>query len=79
MSQKVGRVVRRAINTGSKSERRDAIMLEADDATYVLRRRGGNPFADDPTLDRLVGKLIDAKGRQHGSTFLMDDWSERKD
>lgn len=70
----VGKVVRKAVAVGSKSER-DAIVLQTDGEDLVLRIHDGNPF-HDPRLDALVGKNIRATGVQHGYTFLMKDWTE---
>ena len=67
-----GIVVKRPYATGSKSAH-DAVMLESGDQRYVLRRAGGNPFAD-PVLDRLVGASIEGEGTVHGSTFIMSSW-----
>lgn len=70
-----GKVVKKRVSKGSKSER-DAVLLE-DDAghEHVLRRKGGNPFADD-VLDSLVGKKIRCKGVQTGNTVIMTEWDE---
>ena len=69
-----GRVVRKPFAVGSKSER-DAVMLETDGGTHVLRRVGGNAFAD-PQLDQLVGHVIECEGELHGYTLLMTSWRD---
>ena len=69
-----GRVVKRRVAAGSKSERH-AVMLETDDGRFLLRRRAAHPFVD-PVLDRLVGKAIRANGSVHGSSLIVDDWEE---
>ena len=69
-----GLVIKEVVGKGSKNEH-DAVLLEAKDGKYVLRRRGGNPFRD-PELDELVGKRIRANGVLTGYTFVMNDWSE---
>ena len=74
---RTGAVLRQVVAPGSKSEH-DAVILEAEDQAYILRRVGGNPFADE-VLDDLVGKRIEANGMIHGSTFLMSDWNEVSD
>jgi hypothetical protein len=68
-----GKVVRKSVGTGSKSER-EAVVLVTPDAEYVLRRSGGNAFAD-AELDALVGATIRASGTLHGYTFLIDSWA----
>jgi hypothetical protein len=70
-----GRVVKRPVAAGSKSERH-AVCLETGDTSYILRRKHGHPFSDDQ-LEKLVGKQICADGSIiGGGTFLMSDWSE---
>jgi hypothetical protein len=69
-----GSVVRKAIATGSKSER-EAVVLLTDSGQFVLRRQGGNPF-HDPELNKLVGKTIKATGELSGYTILMSEWEE---
>jgi hypothetical protein len=68
-----GRVTRGPFGRGSKSEHM-AVYLEAGTARYVLRRRGGNAFAD-PTLAELVGQEIEAEGTLVEDLFLMDSWT----
>jgi hypothetical protein len=72
--QLTGKVVRQIFGKGSKSEH-NAVMLQAGDEQWVLRRQGGNAFRD-PELEALVGKTIRCTGRLAGHTFLMSDWSE---
>ena len=67
-----GKVVKDSFGTGSKSEHR-AVYLESTDGRFVLRRTGGNAFAD-AKLDALVGKTIEGSGELLDYTFLMDDW-----
>jgi hypothetical protein len=67
--EKVGKVIRRRIAVGSKSER-DALMLSTADGDFVLRRMGGDPF-HDPELEQLVGQTIKSEGElAAGYTFL---------
>lgn len=68
-----GRVVRRLIGQGSRSEH-DAVMLEVGEEALVLRRRDGNAFSD-PVLDGLVGKRIRATGDHSGYTLIMREWT----
>ena len=72
-----GQVVRRRAAPGSKSDR-DAVVLETGDEALILRRRGGNAFAD-PVLDELVGHRIKGTGQRTGSTFIMSDWTDLDD
>ena len=67
-----GRVIKEPFAQGSKSER-DAVMLDTGQGRYVLRREGGNPFAD-PTLDQLIGQTISGEGNLTGYTFIMSRW-----
>ena len=67
-----GRVDRRAVAAGSKSEH-DAVVLVTDDGReLILRRLGGNPFAD-PELDALVGKTVRCTGELRGTTLIASD------
>jgi hypothetical protein len=65
-----GTVTRRRYAPGSKSEH-DAVMIVTDDGEYRLRRKGGNPF-HDPTLDKFVGKRIEAQGVIAGPSFIVE-------
>jgi len=67
-----GQVIKHQTATGSKSERQ-AMFLATKDGTYVLRRRGGNPFFD-PVLERLVGKTIHCKGILTEHTLIISSW-----
>jgi hypothetical protein len=67
-----GTVSRRSTGAGSKSER-DAVVIDTADGTFLLRRRGGNAFAD-ADLDGLVGHRARLHGRALSTTFVVDDW-----
>jgi hypothetical protein len=41
----------------------------------VLRREGGNAFAD-PELEKLVGRRIRGTGHRAGYTFIMKEWED---
>jgi hypothetical protein len=69
-----GRVVRKTVSPGSKSER-EAVVLDLGGEQLVLRRFGGNAFSD-PVLDSLVGRRIRAEGERTGYTFIMRAWTE---
>ena len=63
-----GTVVKKKFAKGSKSEH-DAVYLQTNDGSYLLRRLGGNPFSD-PVLQKLIGKKIRATGRLNEYFFL---------
>jgi hypothetical protein len=67
-----GNVVRRRVGAGSKSER-DAVVIDTADTSFVLRRQGGNAFAD-PDLDALVGRRVRLEGTAMATTFVIDRW-----
>lgn len=67
-----GKVHKRTVNQGSKSEH-DAVTLVTEAKEYILRRKGGKAFSDS-ILDGLVGKTIEASGTVHSTTFIMDAW-----
>ena len=69
-----GQVVKERVAAGSKSDRA-AVMLDTGEARYVLRRRGGNAFAD-PALDELVGRRLRFEGLVHGYTLIVSDWHD---
>lgn len=71
-----GRVVRKRVGKGSKSDH-SAVVLETEDSDLVLRRRGGNAFRD-PQLEELVGRRIRGTGRRSGSTLILTEWEELK-
>ncbi|MBD0366977.1 MAG: hypothetical protein ICV53_12850 [Flavisolibacter sp.] len=67
-----GKVVMKKVNVGSKSEY-EAVCLETDNASYVLRRAGGNPFQDQ-SLQKLKGKIITAKGILNDYLFIITEF-----
>ena len=67
-----GRVLRRTLSTGSKSEH-VGLVLVTDSGEYRLRREGGNPFWDE-TLAPLEGKEIEAEGTLRGKQIVMSSW-----
>ena len=70
-----GKVIKKPLATGSKSERQ-AVCLSTDKGKeYVLRRQGGNPFQDDE-LERLVGKNVEGHGVVTGYTLLASELTE---
>jgi hypothetical protein len=66
-----GKVVKKKFAEGSKSEH-DAICLETDNGSFVLRRKGGNPF-NDPELHKLIGERVEAMGIINNTLFLADE------
>ncbi len=70
-----GRVERRPVAPGSKSERLAVVLVTQEGAVYVLRRLGGNPFKD-PQMEALVGKAISGEGNLTGNTFILERWRE---
>jgi len=69
-----GKVLRRRIAPGSKSERVGVVLRDRGGEVYVLRRAGGHAFRD-AALTRLVGKTITGTGLVSGRSFIMDDWT----
>ncbi|MBA4057424.1 MAG: hypothetical protein C0490_22105 [Marivirga sp.] len=70
-----GRVILKKFGQGSKSEH-DAVCLETDQDTFVLRRVGGNAFNDD-VLRSLVGKDITTLGTVNKPYFMMTSFEEK--
>jgi hypothetical protein len=70
-----GKVVKKRIATGSKSER-EAVVLETEGRDIVLRKKGANPF-ESGDMENLVGKTITAEGSMLGGyTLLLSNWAE---
>jgi hypothetical protein len=67
-----GRVVRRRIGRGSKSEHLAVVLVSAE-GEWILRRRGGNAFRD-PALDALVEREWEFTGERVDTTFIVDSW-----
>jgi len=67
----IGKVVKKKFAKGSKSEH-DAVCFETDSGSYILRRRGGNPF-NDPELQKLIGENICATGIISNYSFIASD------
>jgi len=72
-----GRVIKKTVGKGSKSER-NAVLLDTGEAKFVLRRQGANPFSD-PVLDAYVGKTIRGVGNLTGYTFIVSEMIEVED
>jgi hypothetical protein len=67
-----GRVERRRIGAGSKSEH-EAVVLVAADRVFVLRRRGGHAFQDE-VLDGLVGSTLEFEGDELDNVLIVSAW-----
>ena len=65
-----GRVVRKLLGKGTKSER-EAVLLETQDGAFLLRKRGGPSFGDS-SFDALVGGLVECEGTLLETTLLVD-------
>ncbi len=74
MMEAVGRVVKKRVGIGTKSEH-NAVLLDTGHDVYKLRREGGNPFAD-PEISKLVGKRIRASGVVDSDQLIMSNWKE---
>ena len=72
-----GKVVSGAFGKGSKSAH-DALHLKTEEGTYVLRRKGGNPFFDE-ALQKLEGETITATGIIKDYLFEANDFEESKE
>lgn len=60
---------------GRSKSARDAVVLQSDAASFVLRVQGGNAFSD-PVLDALVGKTIEADGIVQDGVLIVNRWRE---
>lgn len=60
---------------GRSKSARDAVVLQRDEGSLVLRVQGGNAFRD-PALAALVGKTIEAEGIVHEGVLIMTRWRE---
>ena len=69
-----GRVVRKRVSIGSKSEHEALVLVTPDGEEYKLRRQEGNPFRD-PELDVLEGKRIECEGIVRDGLIIMTRWS----
>lgn len=65
-----GRIERRTVARGSKSERIALVLIRADGASYVLRRLGSSPFEEDSELANRIGQDVSLIGSHLGTTFI---------
>ena len=77
LAEFVGRVTRRTFGAGTKSEH-EAVYLDTDRGSFLLRRVGGNPFSD-PEIESLVGKCIWCRGEAFDYFIVMTKWSIEPD
>ncbi|MCW2538447.1 MAG: hypothetical protein JWN95_172 [Frankiales bacterium] len=66
-----GRVSVRTVAAGSKSAR-PAVVLQASDRDWVLRRRGAGAFDIDQELSGYANELITVSGEAGSGVFLVD-------
>jgi hypothetical protein len=72
-----GKVVSKKFGEGSKSEH-EALYLETDQGSYVLRQPGANPFQDNPFIS-LEGKEVIATGTIDNYIFFATRVDEKKE
>ena len=68
-----GNIFRKTVSKGSKSEH-SAVCIRIDEKTYQVRERGKNAF-NNPELDSLVGKEIQASGDIVGNVFFVRNYT----
>jgi hypothetical protein len=66
-----GIITRKKFGEGSKSDH-NAICIETNEDSFVLKRIGGNPF-NDPVLNKMIGKEVTATGFLDQYQFLASD------
>jgi hypothetical protein len=72
-----GHVILKLVSKSSKSEH-EAVCLQAGDKSYILRERGKNAF-NNPALEALVGKQIEASGEIVGNIFFIRNYTVTDD
>jgi hypothetical protein len=70
-----GRVSVRTVARGSKSARL-AVVLQAEDREWVLRRRGAGAFDVDDELSGYADQVITVSGEAGSGVFLVDSVAE---
>jgi hypothetical protein len=68
-----GKVVKKLLYAGTKSEHEGLVLVTAE-GEFKLQRKGGNPFWDE-TLAELEGKEIEAEGIMRETRFAMSRWN----
>lgn len=69
-----GRVARKRVSSGSKSEHDAIVLVTEDGQEFNLRREEGNPFRD-PELEVLEGKRIECEGILRNGQLILTRWS----
>ncbi|MFO0984482.1 MAG: hypothetical protein U1E76_28710 [Planctomycetota bacterium] len=69
-----GRVVRKRLAAGSKSECEGLVLVTSAGEQLKLRRLGGNPFRD-AELEPLVGHEIECEGALRNGQIIMTSWT----
>ena len=72
-----GKIVSKEFGEGSKSEH-EALYLETDQGSYVLRQQGANPFEGNP-FTKLEGKDVTATGTIDNYIFFATKVAEKKE
>jgi hypothetical protein len=72
-TQLQGRVERRLLGEGTKSEHAGIVLVTDAGEVWKLRRIGANPFRD-PVLDGLVGTVMEIDGHAEGASFFFERW-----
>ena len=69
-------LVQRVLRDAASRNAHEAVVLQGDDGnSYLLRRPGGNPFAD-PVLQSLCGRRLLIRGQARAHYLLVNDWRE---
>jgi hypothetical protein len=67
-----GRVTKRLLYSGTKSEHEGLVLLTPE-GEFKIRRQGGNPFWDE-TIASLEDKEIEVEGILRKGQFIMSRW-----
>lgn len=67
-----GRVTKKLLERGTKSEH-EGLVLVSPEGEFKLRRQGGNPFRDE-TLASLEGREIEGEGIVRKGHFILSGW-----
>jgi len=68
-----GKVAKRLLYAGTKSEHEGLVLITAE-GEFKLLRKGGNPFRDE-ILGELEGKEVEAEGALRETRFTMSHWT----